>query len=197
MAAVRPKAGVLAEPDALQRVEGAEQRCPGGCSHPPGLALKGGEQAPTLLQRGLMQILSHLAHLGDGTLCHLRCGMLPSFCHSALCFSVLLSLRGITAWGGDTIYSFCPSWGFGEAKQSLHTTWLCGCELVNQAETCHPGLGCAAVPGSPDSAQWLWGRGAVLAVKPGCKTCLEAAVGDSVLPLSPPSPSHFLGIKLL
>lgn len=65
MDAVRPKAGVLAEPDALQRVEGAEQRCPGGCSHPPGLALKGGEQAPTLLQRGLMQILSHLAHLGE------------------------------------------------------------------------------------------------------------------------------------
>lgn len=42
---------------------------------------------------------------------------------------------------------------FGQANQSLHTTWLCDCELVNQAER-HVTLAwdVAVVPGSADSA---------------------------------------------
>lgn len=55
VAAVRPKPGCSAGPDPLQRVEGAEQGVPVGAAHicpqgwpAPRLAVKGGEEAPSL-----------------------------------------------------------------------------------------------------------------------------------------------------
>lgn len=75
-----------------------------GCSHPPGLALKGAEQAPTLLQR--MQILSHLAHLGDEftlldthkPLCAITdvgCSLLLSLCPVLQCLAVTARHRSL------------------------------------------------------------------------------------------------------
>lgn len=67
VAAVRPQPGCLAEPEPLQRVEGAEQGLPPGLACSCSSAGREGRwEAPSLLRRGPdADPLPALAHLGD------------------------------------------------------------------------------------------------------------------------------------
>lgn len=94
---------------------------------------------------------------------HHKHGIFPTFCHSPVCFSVLASLQGITAWVGDMIYSFCPS-----VKGCLLGVWRGKTEFAdNLAVWLRAGKSCRDCTLAWDAAVVPSSAGSALAVPTG------------------------------